>query len=157
RLLRLGWLFLEVDGEELPIVVGGHLTRRTVIAGRRQRASQPQGEQRCDDDRRYEAFHAYLLVTVRDQAASAACASWVMKAKNAGDWPTNSPVTVKNFSAPIAAPSVSVGRMIAQTGNLRSRKIVGSGMIRLGCKPSPADVRSGNVSPLVGSVSGASG
>ena len=35
-----------------------------------------------------------------------------------------------NFTASCAAPAVSVGRMMETAGNLRSRKTVGSGMIR---------------------------
>ena len=49
----------------------------------------------------------------------------------------NSPLAVKALTAPIAAPWVSVGRMIEQTGNFRLRKTVGSGMIRLVWKSSP--------------------
>ena len=49
----------------------------------------------------------------------------------------NSPSSVKALTAPIAAPFVSVGRMIEQTGNMRLRKMVGSGMIRLVWKSSP--------------------
>ena len=59
-----------------------------------------------------------------------------------------------NPSAVIAAAAVSVGRMIETIGNLRSRKIVGSGMIRLVWVSSPSAFRSGKVSPVVGSVSG---
>src|SRR5919198_1267907 len=47
--------------------------------------------------------------------------------------------------------------MIEQTGNLRSRNVVGSGMIRLVWKVCPSnggELKSGNVSPFVGSVSG---
>ena len=57
----------------------------------------------------------------------------------------------------MAAPFVSVGRIIEQTGNLRLRKTVGSGMIRLVEKSSPSNggaLRSGNTNPFVGSVSG---
>ena len=55
-----------------------------------------------------------------------------MKVKNACDWPTNSPVWVRKVRAPMAAPVVSVGRMIEQTGNLRSRKICGFGHDQVG-------------------------
>src|SRR5437762_6810277 len=54
-----------------------------------------------------------------------------MTVKNSAGWPMKSPLAVSALRAPIAAPSVWVGRMIEQTGNLRSRKMVGSGMIRL--------------------------
>ena len=37
------------------------------------------------------------------------------------------PSTVKALTAPMAASFVSVGRMIEQTGNVRRRKMVGSG------------------------------
>jgi hypothetical protein len=40
-------------------------------------------------------------------------------------------MAVRNFAAPIAAPFVPVGRTIEQTGKLRLRNMVGSGMIRL--------------------------
>src|SRR5258708_11818541 len=89
------------------------------------------------------------------RAASACCASSCRTAKNSGDWPMNSPSAVKALAAPIAAPCVSVGRMIETTGNLRLRKIVGSGMIRLVWKSSPPKggaLRSGNTRLLVGSV-----
>jgi anti-anti-sigma factor len=46
-------------------------------------------------------------------------------------------MSVRNFAAPIAAPIVPVGRTIEQTGKLRLRNIVGSGMIRLVLKSSP--------------------
>ena len=65
-------------------------------------------------------------------AASACIASSVKKAKKSLLWP-KSPSSVKALTAPIAAPSVSVGRMIETGGNFRLRKMVGSGMIRLVC------------------------
>jgi hypothetical protein len=49
-----------------------------------------------------------------------------MTVKNSGDCPMKRPSLVKAFTVPMAAPSVSVERMIETTGNLRSRKIVGS-------------------------------
>jgi hypothetical protein len=88
------------------------------------------------------------------RAASAACASPVMTAKNSADCPMKSPSLVKALTVPMAAPSVSVGRMIETIGNLRLRKIVGSGMIRLVWVSSPSALRSGNVSPVMGSVKG---
>ncbi len=67
----------------------------------------------------------------------------------------NSPSSVSAFTAPIAAPAVSVGRMIETGGNFRLlRKNVGSGMIRFVCVSSLPVLRFGKVSPLVGSVSG---
>jgi len=66
-------------------------------------------------------------------------------------------MAVKNFSAPMAAPFVSGGRMIEHTGRLRLRNGHGSGMIRLVWKSSPpkgGELRSGNTNPLVGSVRG---
>src|SRR6516162_1499513 len=71
-----------------------------------------------------------------------------------------SPIAVKNFTTPMATPFVSVGRMIEHTGRLRLRKGQGSGMMRFVWKVSPPkgeELRSGNVKPFVGSVSGASG
>ena len=47
------------------------------------------------------------------------------------------PSFVKAFTAPMAAPAVSVGRMIEHGGNCRLRNVVGSGMIRLVWKFSP--------------------
>lgn len=38
------------------------------------------------------------------RAASAACANWFRRLKNAVDWPTNKPVSVRNLTAPMAAP-----------------------------------------------------
>src|SRR6266404_2810085 len=89
-------------------------------------------------------------------ARSACVASAFSSAKNALDWPVKSPLAVRKRTAPIAAPCVSVVRTIEQTGKLRLRKTVGSGMIRLAWRSSfPANggfERSGNTSPLVGSV-----
>ena len=54
-----------------------------------------------------------------------------------------------------STPRISVGRMIETAGNLRLRKTVGSGMIRLVWMSSPPNggaLRSGNTNPLVGSV-----
>ena len=96
------------------------------------------------------------LAVYAGRAASAARASRVRASKNADDWPMKSPSAVRAFAAPIAAPSVLVGRMIEQTGNFRSRNTVGSGMIRLVWKSSPPNggaFRSGNSRPLVGSLS----
>ena len=71
-----------------------------------------------------------------------------MYAKNAGDWPMKSPMLVRNVRAPMAAPSVFVGRMIETIGRLVSRNGHGSGMIRFVWKSSPpngGEFRSGNV------------
>src|SRR5207253_9700840 len=89
-------------------------------------------------------------------AASASLASSCRAAKNAGGWPRNSPSAVRILTVAMAAPTVAVGRMIDTAGNVRLRKAVGSGMIRLVWKSSPpkgAALRSGKTSPLVGSVS----
>src|SRR3954470_15210125 len=75
-------------------------------------------------------------------------------AKNSDDCPLNNPMAVRAFAALTAAPSVWVGRMIEQTGDFLSRKFVGAGMIRLGLYSSLPGLRSGNVSPVVGSVRG---
>ena len=75
------------------------------------------------------------------------------ESKNAGVWPMNSPSAVKALSAAIAAPRVSVGRMIETIGNVRLRNMVGSGMIRLVWNPSPPNggaLRSGNDQPIGG-------
>src|SRR5438477_6179552 len=93
-------------------------------------------------------------------AASASAASSRMTSKNCGDWPTKSPIAVKNASAPIAAPRVSVGRIIEHLGSFRLRKGHGSGMIRVVVNVSPPNggaLRFGNVNPFVGSVRGARG
>src|SRR5271169_1636882 len=99
-------------------------------------------------------------------AASAAVARLVINVKNAFDWPMKSPIAVRNLSAPVAAPVVFVGRITEHAGRLVLMKGQGSGMIRLvwnicltaapldpllGSRPR---LRSGNVRPLVGSVSG---
>src|SRR5881394_3485845 len=83
-----------------------------------------------------------------------------MNSKNCGDCPMKRPIAVRNESAAAAAPRVSVGRMIEHRGSLRLRNGHGSGRIRLVVKSSPpngGEFRSGKVSPLVGSVNGASG
>ena len=66
-------------------------------------------------------------------------------------------MAVRNWTTPIAIPFVPVGRTIETTGNLRERKFVGSGMIRLVwkfCPPKGFLLRLGKTSPFVGSVSG---
>src|SRR5204863_1940266 len=91
------------------------------------------------------------------RAASAAFANPVSTSKNSGDWPRNNPVSVRNLTAPMAAPFVSVGRTLEQMGNFRSRNIVGSGIIRLVENSSPpkgGEFKSGKTSPFVGSVKG---
>src|SRR5437868_3495911 len=59
-------------------------------------------------------------------------------------------------TAPKIPAEVDTGRMTEQRGSLRLMKGHGSGMIRLLRKSSPTEsfVRSGKVSPLVGSVKG---
>src|SRR5260221_13416982 len=87
------------------------------------------------------------------RAASAASASSRRNAKNAGDWPRNNPSSVSAITAPIAAPMVAVGLMIDTTGNIRFRKTVDSGMIRLVWKSSPPNgggLRVGKSKPLGG-------
>ena len=66
-------------------------------------------------------------------AASAACAKRLSRSKNALDWPLNSPSSVRPLTAPIAAPFVSVGRIIEQLGKVLLRNGHGSGMIRFAC------------------------
>src|SRR6476620_2293642 len=69
----------------------------------------------------------------------------------------NSPSAVKALTAPMAALLISVGRTIEQTGDLRLRKMVGSGMISSVSKSSPPNgeaLSSGNTNPFVGSVRG---
>src|SRR6478672_10787537 len=94
-------------------------------------------------------------------AASAAAASSLRNEKKAGDCPMNSPIAVRNFSAPVAAPVVFVGRITEHAGKLVLIKGQGSGMIRfvwnicrtaeprapvLGSIP---EFRSGNDNPVV--------
>jgi thiol-disulfide isomerase/thioredoxin len=64
-------------------------------------------------------------------AASAAWARPLIYEKKAGDWPTKSPIAVRNLSAPIAAPVVFVGRTMEHGGRLVLMNGQGSGMIRL--------------------------
>src|SRR5262245_44788509 len=93
-------------------------------------------------------------------AASAATAKVRMKSKNFCDGPAKSPMSLKNARAPIAAPRVSVGRIMEHFGSFRLRNGHGSGMMRLGVNVSPSNggtVRSGNFNPFVGSVNGANG
>src|ERR1700757_5428905 len=68
-----------------------------------------------------------------------------------------SPMSVRNFTTPVAIPRVSVGRMIEHGGSLRLRKGHGSGIIRFVWKFSPpngGEFRSGNVTetPVTGST-----
>src|SRR5437763_14325860 len=79
---------------------------------------------------------ASLVADYPRQAASAACANALRTAKNAGDWPMNSPSAVKALTVATAAPAPAdvVGRMIETAGNLRLRQAVGSGRIRVGWK-----------------------
>src|SRR4030095_6945079 len=80
-----------------------------------------------------------------------------MNLKKSGDCPMNRPMSVKNLSAPIAAPLVSVGRITEQLGSFRLRNGQGSGMIKLVVKSSPPNggaLRSGKGNPLVEAVSG---
>src|SRR5438067_705219 len=72
-----------------------------------------------------------LIVQPPRRAASASWASWCRNAKNAGDWPMKSPMSVKNLTTPMAIPFVLVGRMIEHLGSVRLRNGHGSGMIRL--------------------------
>src|SRR5207237_3753722 len=67
---------------------------------------------------------AMQCYAVPRQAASAASARVRSTAKNAGDWPMNSPSAVKALTVATAAPAptVAVGRMIDTAGNLRLRK-----------------------------------
>src|SRR6516164_10089391 len=88
---------------------------------------------------------------------SAACASCVIYAKNAGDWPMKRPMFVRNVRAPIAMPPVLVGRIIETMGRLGSKNGHGSGMIKFVWKSSPpngGEFRSGNVTctPVTGST-----
>ena len=62
----------------------------------------------------------------------------------------NSPSAIKPLTARAAAPSVSVGRMIEQVGNLRLRKMVGSGMIRLVWSQFAVGVEVGEHQPVRG-------
>jgi len=91
-------------------------------------------------------------------AASAFTAKSCRIVKNSGGWPMNSPPAVQALTVATAPPLPpgSVGRIIETTGNLRLRKTVGSGMIRLVWKSSPPKgeaLRFGNTNPLMGSVS----
>src|ERR1700747_2647120 len=93
-------------------------------------------------------------------------ASSLRNEKKAVDCPMNSPMAGRDLSAPGATPVVFVGRITEHGGRLVLMKGQGSGMIRLvwnicltaapvapllGSTP---ELRSGNVRPLVGSVSG---
>ena len=62
------------------------------------------------------------------------------------------PISVRNLTTPMAMPSVSVGRMIEQTGRFLLMNGHGSGMIRLVWNSSPpngAEFKSGNVTVLL--------
>src|SRR5215470_15475986 len=66
-------------------------------------------------------------------------------------------MSVRNFNAPMATPSVLVGRITEQFGRLWLMNGHGSGMIRLVVNNSPpngAEFKSMNVSPVLGSVTG---
>src|SRR5579885_3513109 len=103
----------------------------------------------------HELYRFFKIGQNQRTAASACCASSCRVAKNSFDWPMKRPSSVRALTAPIAAPVVLVGRTMETGGNLRLRKMVGSGMIRLVWKSSPPKgglLRSGKTSPLVGSV-----
>src|SRR6266571_4749214 len=109
----------------------------------------------CDLSLIFRTWH--LVAQQLRVAASASCASCVIYAKNAGDWPMKRPMFVRNCSAPMATPSVLVGRMIETIGRLLSRNGHGSGMIRFVWKSSPpngGEFRSGKVTdtPVTGST-----
>src|SRR5580698_8867026 len=94
------------------------------------------------------------------RAASACAANWPINSKKPDDCPAKRPIPVRKASAFEAAFPVVVGRMIEHRGRLVLRNGQGSGMIRLVWNNSPpkdGEFRSGNVNPLVGSVSGAIG
>ena len=68
--------------------------------------------------------------------------------------PIKSPSALNDWIVAIAAPIVSVGRIIEQIGNFRSRNGVGSGIIRFARRVSTVEaVRSTNVTVelLIGS------
>src|SRR5580704_5266600 len=69
-------------------------------------------------------------------ASSASSARRLSRSKNAWDWPLNSPSSVRPLTAPIAAPFVSVGRIIEHLGKVLFRNGHGSGMIRFACNVS---------------------
>src|SRR6516162_4961371 len=93
-----------------------------------------------------------FLYPIPRLAASASAARSLSSSKNCGDWPLKSPMAVKKLTTPMAIPLVSVGRMIEHFGRLGLRNGQGSGIIKLFLRISPAPLRSGNVKPLVGSV-----
>lgn len=90
--------------------------------------------------------------------ASSACVANVCRiARNSRGWSMKSPSSVNALIVATAPPlpAILVGRMIETGGNLRLRKMVGSGMIRLVWVSSlPEALRFGNTSPLVVSVRG---
>src|SRR5260370_41473786 len=59
-------------------------------------------------------------------AMSARVAKSVSVAKNAGDWPVKSPLAVRALAAAMAAPCLSVGRMVDKIGMVLLSKMVGS-------------------------------
>ena len=79
---------------------------------------------------------AILLRIVRSSryASSASSARRWSRATNAWDWPLNSPSSVRALIAPLAAPFVSVERIIEQSGNLLLRNGHGSRIIKFACK-----------------------
>src|SRR2546425_6842284 len=104
--------------------------------------------------RRRGLFISGSVVYLPCLAWSACCASSVIYAKNAGDWPMKSPMFVRNVRAPMATPSVLVGRMIETIGRLVSRNGHGSGMIRFFLNSLLLTSKSGNVTdtPVTGST-----
>jgi hypothetical protein len=69
-------------------------------------------------------------------ASSASRARRLSRLKNAWDWPLNSPSSVRALTAPLAAPFVSVGRIIEHLGKVLLRNGHGSGIIRFACNVS---------------------
>src|SRR5437764_449633 len=123
---------------------------------------------RCPRDRNSGPHGRHFRATVRDglyrvvklserhwrRAASASCASWVIYAKNAADWPMNSPIFVKNSRVFMATCCVLVGRMIEQRGRFELKNGHGSGMIRFFFSSWLGTSRSGKVTetPVTGST-----
>ena len=87
-------------------------------------------ESRCTEET-YSGWSRSASFYLPRLASSASSARSFRTAKNAGDWPMKSPMSVRNFTTPFAMPFVPVGRIIEHGGSFRLRNGHGSGMIRL--------------------------
>ena len=84
----------------------------------------------------FTALASQLGIFNPPYASSASRARRLSRSKNARDWPLNNPSSVSALAAPLAAPFVSVGRIIEHLGKVLLRNGHGSGIMRFACNVS---------------------